>query len=173
MAQVSVKISRVRHMRRRTLRGLTRGVVLDNSDPGVPRLKKYGAWLDSRETTLAPTATVQTFTANNATDELTVTGHGYSDGSGPLVLANSGGALPAGLSEDELYWASVVDVNTIQLHYTESEAARQVNPVDFTDNGSGTNDIRPGTDQASLQEHLRQRLRSETLQAETDIDNLV
>lgn len=38
------------------------------------------------------------FTATNATNRLTVTGHGRTDGDGPLQLSNTGGQLPTGLT---------------------------------------------------------------------------
>lgn len=76
MARVSVDLQKMRNLRRRKLRGLTRGVL--GADPGVPRLKKLAAWLDQQSTDLDGTGTGQTFTVAPAsvaaTGILTLTG---------------------------------------------------------------------------------------------------
>lgn len=173
MARVSVAFQRMRYLRRRGLDGLTRGKPKGGSDPGVPRLKKLRSWLSSRSTALGGTGTSKTFTADQATNRLTITGHGYSNGSGPFEASNSGGGLPAGLSATDPYWTSVVDVNTVQLHLSAVAAATPRDAVEFTDAGTGTQTLKPRTDDLALAEHLRQGVSPGRLQAETDIDNLI
>lgn len=75
----------------------------------------------------------------NAADTLTVTGHAYVTGDGPVRLTTTD-TLPAGLSLATDYWIIVVDANTIQL--AESwERAMQSLAVSLADDGTGTHTI--------------------------------
>lgn len=90
---------------------------------------------------MRPGDTLQkTFTAEADDDTLTITGHGYRTGHGPIRLNNSGGALPTGLSNSTDYYAIVVDANTIKLA-TSADNAAAGTAVAFTTDGSGTNTI--------------------------------
>lgn len=81
-----------------------------------------------------------TFTADNATNRLTVTGHGLTTGDGPLQASNSGGALPTGISALTDYWVIVVDANTIQIATSLANAIAGT-AVDFSTNGTGTHTL--------------------------------
>ena len=72
-----------------------------------------------------------TFTANDATDVITATGHGLEDGE--AVEFTTTGTLPAGLSTDVSYYVRDVAVNSFKVAATEGGVA-----VDITDTGSGT-----------------------------------
>ena len=75
------------------------------------------------------------FTADSGTDIFTLGTHGLSDGD--LVhVANSGGALPSGLSTATVYYIISSLTNTFQLSTTSGGSA-----VNITDNGSGTNSV--------------------------------
>jgi len=73
-----------------------------------------------------------TFTAAT-TDICTATSHGLSDGQ-LVFVANSGGALPTGLSANTPYYLRDTTTNTFKLALTAGGAA-----VDITGTGSGTN----------------------------------
>jgi plastocyanin len=74
---------------------------------------------------------------NTTTDAMTATAHGKQTGFGPVRLANSGGALPTGLSGSTDYWLIVVDANTIKFA-TSAANALAGTAVDITGAGSGT-----------------------------------
>jgi hypothetical protein len=106
----------------------------------------------------------------NAT--LTDATHGLATGDGPFILSNSGGALPAGLSDTELYWVSVVDANTLQLHTNKYDAVVGVGVVDITGTGTGTHSYaRPAESGAHVHAWAKEA-KAETINALTDIDDL-
>lgn len=74
------------------------------------------------------------------TDTLTITGHAYTAGMGPVRATNTGGALPAGLDVDTDYWIIVDDADTIRLASSHYDA-RHGAAVDITDAGTGTHTI--------------------------------
>lgn len=75
--------------------------------------------------------------ANTTTDAMTATAHGKQTGFGPVRLANSGGALPAGLATGTDYWLIVVDANTVKFA-TSAANANANSAVDITGTGTGT-----------------------------------
>lgn len=134
----------------------------------VPRSEAlYDFW--AREgTRLASSATGKTFTADNTTEILTSTAHGFTDGEGPYVVSNSGGALPAGLSATTLYWVSVIDADTYTLNTGRSDARV---PVTFTDNGTGTQTITRAATTAAMF-HVNRANHPAVIAAASDIDAL-
>lgn len=76
-----------------------------------------------------------TFTVNPATETLTLTGHGRSNGE-RVHMANSGGALPTGLSANTKYFVIAATADTMQLSLTSGGGA-----VDVTAAGSGTHSL--------------------------------
>lgn len=89
---------------------------------------------DLAATTTGVTAhPTQAFTASATTDLLTCAGHGVKEGD-QIVVANSGGALPAGLSASTRYFAINVTSNAFGLSSLPSGPT-----LDITDAGSGTN----------------------------------
>lgn len=87
-----------------------------------------------------------TNTVNTGTDELTVTSHALSaatpgdvDTVPAVSVRNSGGALPGGLAANTIYYARVVDANTLTLHTGRLGALSNFDRVDLTSNGTGTN----------------------------------
>lgn len=117
------------------------------------------------------TADLQTFTADNATNIFTVTGHGFVTGKGPVLVSNSGGALPTGLSASTWYWPIVIDADTFRLATSRANAAYGT-AVDISTNGTGTNSIRYAANAEAIMERLRQGTPYEQVVAETDIDDL-
>lgn len=80
------------------------------------------------------------FTADSSTDTLTRAAHGLATGAGPLLVSNSGGALPAGLTAATPYWAIVTGASTFKV--ATSRAAALGNAwIPITDNGTGTHSI--------------------------------
>ena len=75
----------------------------------------------------------KTFTANAATNRLTVTSHGLTNGDCVVPTADAASTLPAGMSS-QAYYAKSIDANTVELY---AEVAL-TNILDFTDAGSGT-----------------------------------
>ena len=82
-----------------------------------------------------------TFTANAATDDITLTTHGMADGDGPFEVSNSGGALPAGLVASTNYWVTnKTDANVFQVASSLANALAGTQ-IDITTNGTGTQTI--------------------------------
>lgn len=163
---IPVRISRRRRVRHAELNGTVRG------SAGIKRLKRLFAWTSDRASTLSGTGSAQTFTADAGTDVITITAHGFADGDGPFEVSNAGGALPAGLVEGTRYWVSETGVNTLQLHLSRKEALQSLNPVNFTDNGTGTQTLTPSETDKAMEDHLR-RYGPAQVQAATDVDDLV
>lgn len=75
----------------------------------------------------------QTFTAEADDDYLTCRAHGVKEGD-QVIVANSGGGLPAGLSASTPYFAVQVTPNKFQLSTLPGGAA-----INLTTDGTGTN----------------------------------
>ena len=71
---------------------------------------------------------------NTSTDQITITGHGLSDGQGVKFFS---GDSPGGLTHNTTYYAIVVDANTIQLASTAALAMASTQ-IDITTQGTGT-----------------------------------
>lgn len=90
----------------------------------------YTSWITEGTTGVSVEPTYN-FTASASTGRLTHVGHRISEGD-ELLLTNSGGALPAGLTTDAVF-AINVSGNSFQV------AARpDGQPIAFTDAGTGT-----------------------------------
>jgi hypothetical protein len=89
----------------------------------------------NRAVPIAVQGTTGNFTANSATEVLTLTAHDLKDRDEVQVATT--GALPGGLGIGLNYYAKVLSPNTLQLSRIPGGA-----PVDLTSNGSGTNSIR-------------------------------
>lgn len=83
----------------------------------------------------APTGATVTFT--NATNLVNYTSHGASAGD-PVILTNSGGALPAELTASKVYYIGDVVTNGFTLHLTKAAGVAGSSDVAFTDDGTGT-----------------------------------
>jgi len=99
------------------------------------------SFLNEQATKLTGTGTGKTVTFVNASNTVALNAHGLEDGHGPLVLVNDGGALPAELSADVLYWAHVIDVDSFTLHLTQEGALDDSGVIAFTTDGSGTSTV--------------------------------
>lgn len=99
--------------------------------------KSLGNVLAGRSATL-PTG--QTFTADNATETLTVTNTTSMGTAVPVMVSNSGGVLPTGLTAGTLYYSIYVSATTMKLASTIANAYAGT-AVAFSDNGSGTNTV--------------------------------
>jgi hypothetical protein len=83
-------------------------------------------------TTGITTHPTQTFTASASTDLLTKVAHGVKPNQ-QVVLSNSGGGLPGGLSASTPYFAVQVNPNTFALALLPDGS-----PIDITSAGTGT-----------------------------------
>lgn len=109
---------------------------------------QVAAWLEVEGVTVDPVAIGgQVFTADSSTDVLTASGHGMSDGDS-LVVVNSGGALPGGLSGLTVYYVRDSTSNTFKLAETSGGTA-----INITSNGTGVNKFRNPTASVSFREH--------------------
>lgn len=88
-------------------------------------------------TNITVSQTTETFTADDATDELTVARE-YT--TGEKVRVSSAGTLPSGLSSGTDYYVIKVDATTIKLA-TSIANAHQGTEIDITSTGSGTHTI--------------------------------
>jgi hypothetical protein len=87
-----------------------------------------------------------TFTADSATDQLTITAHGLPTGAGPATVRTVGGALPTAspaLTAQADYWVINTGANTIKLATSSANALAGV-AIDILTNGSGTNKLEIG-----------------------------
>lgn len=82
----------------------------------------------------------QTFTADFTTGILTITTATQMSTGTPVVVSNSGGALPTGLNAGQVYYSIFVTATTIKLASTIANAYAGT-AVSFSDNGSGTNTV--------------------------------
>ena len=73
-----------------------------------------------------------------ATDIVTCSGHGFSDGD-KIRLTTSGADLPAGLSTGTDYFVVKIDANTFYLN--SSNDVLSTNRIDVTDAGTGTHTL--------------------------------
>lgn len=151
--------ARPRHVYRRTY---------DRLRHAGSNLKQF---LTAMGTKFMGTADLQTFTADNATNIFTVVGHGFVTGKGPVLVSNSGGALPTGLSASTWYWPIVIDADTFRLATSRANATYGT-AVDISTNGTGTNSIRYAANAEAVMERLRQGTPYEVVKAESDIDDL-
>lgn len=89
-------------------------------------------------TAITKVGVAKAFSAPNTTTEaVTATAHGKATGFGPVRLAQSGGALPAGLDGSTDYFLIVVDANTVKFA-TSAALAAAGTAVNITDAGTGT-----------------------------------
>lgn len=92
---------------------------------------------DSGTVTLAATSITphptQAFTAEADDDYIYCNDHGVKEGD-QIVVANSGGALPSGLTAGTRYWPTNIGKNRFQL-----EAAEGAGKINLTTDGTGTN----------------------------------
>lgn len=158
MAALKTRISRMRRPRRRDPLKLR------------SRLRRFIVWASGQSADLDGTGTPQTFTPTASTNILTINSHGWQSGDGPFVVASTG-ALPSGLSADQIYWVSRVNANVVRLHLTFVEASRGLNPVNFSNAGSGTRTLVPATTDQAIVEYLRRSITPMRITLETDVDN--
>lgn len=78
---------------------------------------------------------VGNITADSSNDTITLNAHGLTDGK-IVHFANSGGALPTGISAKTIYYVRDATTNTFKITATRGGAA-----LDITANGSGTNSV--------------------------------
>lgn len=106
-----------------------------------PTIALAKAWARFSGTIVAKTVTNTAASLPN--DELTVTLHGITapttlDSVQAVSVGNTGGALHAGLGANTIYYARVVDINTLTLHTSRAGALANTSRVDVTGNGTGT-----------------------------------
>lgn len=82
---------------------------------------------------MSPDPVIKTFTADNTTDTLTSTAHGYTNGTMVIFPPK---ALPAPLVAGNIYYVIAAAANTFQVSLTSGGAA-----VDLTTNGTGTLEV--------------------------------
>ena len=74
----------------------------------------------------------------NAADTITVTAHGYVTGAAVRISAATNATLAGGLLEDKVYYANVVDADTLKLAETPSDAVAGT-VVALADDGQDNN----------------------------------
>ncbi len=83
---------------------------------------------------------VTTITAvDTGADSLEVVNHQLTDGA-PIRFATFG-TLPAPLDADTLYYAHVIDEDTISVHTSEADALAAASPVNLADDGEGESKV--------------------------------
>ncbi len=114
----------------------------------------------------------QTLAGGESADHLVAVAHGLADGDGPYTVA-SDDTIPTGLSGDTLYWVSAIDADHLYLHTNRVDALNGANPVNFTSAGVGNLTLTPASSAQAIVEYLRQGKSPATIQAETDVDDLI
>ncbi len=141
----------------------------------LSRMRKAGnalkAFLVAQATRLASTASGHTFTAANSTEIFSATAHGFVTGKGPVVVTNSGGALPAGLTALMSYWPIKITNDTFYLATSRENAVNGVHLL-ISGDGTGTQTIKYESTSRSMLSRLKQRVKSRRLKSVSDIDNL-
>lgn len=132
----------------------------------------FNDFLSSQAARLAGTGTGTAITFTNGTNLVNLAAHGYTDGQGPFLLSNSGGALPAELDNVTEYWVNINDANSFTLHLTEADALAGANTVAFTDNGTGTHTALVGAEGLDIFLSLLAGKTAEQIRALTTIDDL-
>ncbi len=77
---------------------------------------------------------------NTGADTLTLTGHVYVTGDGPVKITTSGSLAGSGLTTSALYWIVKIDANTIKLADSFVHARAGVT-IDLVGTGTGTHTI--------------------------------
>lgn len=113
-----------------------------------------------------------TLAGGESADHLVAVAHGLADGDGPYTVA-SDDTIPTGLSGDTLYWVSAIDADHLYLHTNRVDALNGANPVNFTSAGVGNLTLTPASSAQAIVEYLRQGKSPATIQAETDVDDLI
>lgn len=85
-------------------------------------------------------STSLTFTADAATDLLTVSSTTNLPTGAPVLVSNTGGALPSPLIPNAIYYVINQSATTLKLAFTEEYALNNT-PIDITTAGSGTNTV--------------------------------
>lgn len=80
---------------------------------------------------------------NAGADTIAAPAHGLSTGDGPLFAANTGGALPAGLTALTPYWVIADSANAVRLAASEANALAGT-AVDITGAGTGAHSLTGG-----------------------------
>ena len=87
-------------------------------------------------------AAALTFTATNATNVLTATGHTYVAGDSVVLAVSGAGALPDPLVAAKTYFVTDVSGNDFKLCYTQADALANAgsgqNVISINDDGTGT-----------------------------------
>lgn len=115
--------ARMRHLRHRELDGLARDRLDHTKEAlslGLPPNRKPEF----------------VFTADNLTNQLTITGEDTLAVGAPRVILE--GDLPAELETGKIYWLGDAGLNLYSLHSTKSAAVAGTGDIAFTDNGTGT-----------------------------------
>jgi len=95
------------------------------------------AGADSRNAVSMQIATFDGSTdVSSVNDTITVTGHGFVTGT-PLLYSDGGGSAPGSLTDDTVYYAIVVDSNTIKLAEDLADAGTETE-IDIASGGSGS-----------------------------------
>lgn len=100
---------------------------------GLTDLANRTRWLKDRMYDLLLGAPKTISAVDTALDRITVTGHGIGANIACQVFAANGGTLPGGLAISVVYYANVIDANTLELSATSGPGAS----VDLTAGFSG------------------------------------
>jgi hypothetical protein len=91
----------------------------------------YNVWVDGKSVTFSASTNKSVSAVSTTNDTLTVTGHGYVDNQAIAFISSAD--TPAPLQAGKIYYAEVVDANTIKVRDTEGGPA-----INLTAAGSGT-----------------------------------
>jgi hypothetical protein len=84
----------------------------------------------------------------NPTNTITITAHSFATGDNAIFSTT--GTAPTGITSGYYYFIRKVDNNTIKLYNTASDASSNLNPVTWTNQGSGTHTLTKNTPVAPI-----------------------
>ena len=97
---------------------------------------------DKRFENYAPPAAVTnidgTSDVDDVNEELDLTAHGFRDGEQVLYENGADNTNITGLTDGDIYWAHVIDENTISLHNSRNDALDDNSRIGLTDTASST-----------------------------------
>jgi len=133
---------------------------------------KFMSFLIAQAARLGATGTPTTVSFTFSSNYLNLTAHGYVDGQGPFLLANSGGALPPELDGATSYWVNAATPNAVTLHLTKQHAIDGTNIVAISGDGTGTQTILVGADTGTIFDALSGGKSADEIRSIANIDNL-
>jgi hypothetical protein len=134
--------------------------IWNNPDPNIPYDSLWLQRVYSQSTIGDPYATLVVVRApensavisavDTGSDFVTTSANHLFNTGATVIVQNSGGAVPGGLTANTVYAVRALSVTTLAFFPTVADANANTNRIDLTDAGSGTNTIYLSTQEATM-----------------------